>query len=154
MLNNCTCIIHNSVCSFICPDSHLNMAKNIYRNKTVSQLLKIAVRHFNLYIRKRDHGLPCISCGKKTSLQAGHFYSAGKHPSLRFNEDNVHGQCLSCNYYKSGDLLNYRINLIAKIGIDRVYDLEQKVVLSKKLRFKWSRFDLVDIIEKYKAINK
>ena len=88
------------------------MAKNIYRNKTVAQLIKIAVRHFHLYIRNRDQGKPCISCGKKTKLQAGHFYSAGKHPQLRFNEDNVHGQCLSCNYYKSGDLLNYRINLI------------------------------------------
>ena len=130
------------------------MAKNIYRNKTVPQLIKIAVRHFNLYIRNRDNGLPCISCGKKTNLQAGHFYSAGKHPSLRFNEDNVHGQCLHCNYYMSANLLNYRINLIDKIGINRVNNLEQKVELAKKQTFKWNRFDLVDIIEKYKALNK
>ena len=99
------------------------MAKNIYRNKTVAQLIKIAVRHFHLYIRNRDQGKPCISCSKKTTLQAGHFYSAGKHPQLRFNEDNVHGQCLRCNYYMSANLLNYRINLIDKIGMDRVYDL-------------------------------
>jgi hypothetical protein len=130
------------------------MAKNIYRNKTVAQLIKIAVRHFHLYIRNRDQGKPCISCSKKTKLQAGHFYSAGKHPQLRFNEDNVHGQCLSCNYYMSANLLNYRINLIDKIGMDRVYDLEQTVELSKKQSYKWDRFELVDIIEKYKALNK
>ena len=54
----------------------------------------------------------------------------------------------------AGWSLNYRINLIDKIGMDRVYDLEQNVELSKKQSFKWSRFDLVDIIEKYKALNK
>jgi hypothetical protein len=130
------------------------MAKSIYRNKTVPQLLKIAVRHFHLYIRNRDKGKPCISCGKKRTLQAGHYYSAGQHPSLRFNEDNVHGQCLSCNYYMSGNLINYRINLTDKIGLDRLEALEEQVNLSKKNAFKWSRFDLVDIIEKYKALNR
>ena len=38
--------------------------------------------------------------------------------------------------------------------MDRVYDLEQKVELSKKQSFKWNRFDLVDIIDKYKTLNK
>jgi hypothetical protein len=54
----------------------------------------------------------------------------------------------------SANLLNYRINLIDKIGMDRVYDLEQTVELSKKQSYKWDRFELVDIIEKYKALNK
>ena len=54
----------------------------------------------------------------------------------------------------SANLLNYRINLIDKIGMDRVNALEEQVNLSKQNGFKWNRFDLVDIIEKYKALNK
>ena len=67
--------------------------KNIYSKKTVAQLRAIAVTHFHKYIRNRDAGQPCISCDSFTTLQAGHFYSAGNNPSVRFNEDNVHGQC-------------------------------------------------------------
>ena len=54
----------------------------------------------------------------------------------------------------SGNLINYRINLTDKIGLDRLEALEEQVNLSKKNAFKWSRFDLVDIIEKYKALNR
>jgi len=43
------------------------------KDKTVSQLKAIAVRHFHKYIRTRDQDQPCISCGKYTTLQAGHF---------------------------------------------------------------------------------
>jgi hypothetical protein len=130
------------------------MASNIYKNKTTAQLIKIAVRHFHLFIRKRDQGQPCISCGKKTTLQAGHFYSAGNHSVTRFEEDNVHGQCLRCNYWLSANLIPYRRNLIEKIGQERVDHLELLIKISKKTGFKWDRFSLIDIINKYKALNK
>tara|TARA_B100000073_G_scaffold323153_1_gene305030 strand:- start:621 stop:1043 length:423 start_codon:yes stop_codon:yes gene_type:complete len=124
------------------------------KKKTLLQLKAIATTHFNKFIRNRDKDKPCISCGKYTTLQAGHFYSAGKHSSVRFNEDNVHGQCLSCNYYKSGDLLNYRTNLIEKIGVDRFEKLTFNVELTKQTGYKFDRFFLIEIIEKYKALNK
>lgn len=127
---------------------------NLYKNKTVPQLIKIAVRHFHLFIRNRDQGQPCISCGKHTKLQAGHFYSAGNNPATRFDEDNVHGQCLKCNYFLSANLLPYRANLIEKIGLERYELLEQKVENSKKQIHKWDRFDLIELILKYKALNK
>ena len=93
--------------------------KTIYQKKTIAQLKGIAVTHFNKFIRNRDKGEACISCGNYTTLQAGHFFSAGQHPSVKFNEDNCHGQCVHCNYYKHGNLINYRHNLIEKIGEDR-----------------------------------
>ncbi len=125
-----------------------------YLTKTLSQLKAIAVTHFHKYIRNRDRGKPCISCGRHTTLQAGHYYSAGQHPSVRFNPDNVHGQCLSCNYYKHGNLINYSNNLIDRIGQKRFQNLKLKIDLSKRSRFKWDKFYLIEIIEKYKALNK
>lgn len=131
------------------------MATNkVLLNKSLSSLIRIAVTHFHKFIRNRDKDKPCISCGKYTTLQAGHYYSAGKHPVIRFNEDNVHGQCLSCNYYKSGDLINYTYNLIDRIGKDRFEKLKFQVALSKQIKHKWDKFYLIEIIDKYKKINK
>lgn len=132
-----------------------------YSKKTVPQLLKIATRHFNKFIRERDskngYGR-CISSGKALTVpsvnaQAGHYYSSGHYPSLRFNEDNVHLQGKSDNYFKSGNLIEYRKNLINKIGIERVKELDRIAAQSKRGAFKWSRFELIGIIEKYKLKN-
>tara|TARA_X000000950_G_scaffold65844_1_gene81053 strand:+ start:1288 stop:1707 length:420 start_codon:yes stop_codon:yes gene_type:complete len=128
--------------------------KNKYLDKTLSQLKAIAVTHFHKYIRNRDRGKPCISCGRHTTLQAGHYYSAGQHPSVRFDPDNVHGQCLQCNYFKHGNLINYSHNIIDRIGEKRFNNLKLKIDLSKRARFKWSKFYLIDVIEKYKELNK
>ncbi|MBF3208519.1 recombination protein NinG, partial [Pseudomonas aeruginosa] len=37
---------------------------------------------------------------------------------------NVHKQCAPCNNHKSGDIVNYRINLVRKIGAENVEWLE------------------------------
>lgn len=131
-----------------------------YQNKTVAKLKITAQKWFNLFIRLRDtdeNGFGrCISSGKPLKIpsenaQAGHFYSAGHYPILRFNEDNVHLQGKSDNYFKSGNLNEYRKNLIAKIGIDRVEVLDGVADFSKRQNFKWDRFELIEIIEKYKT---
>ncbi len=81
---------------------------------------------FNGYIRARDEGRPCISCGRHHNgkWNAGHYRSVGAMPSLRFNAYNVHRQCEPCNSYLSGNLVEYRINLIHRLGQDRVDWLE------------------------------
>lgn len=80
---------------------------------------------FNKYIRARDAGLPCISCGtSQGQMQAGHYKPTGSHPELRFSELNCHAQCSTCNNYKSGNLTQYRIGLIARIGLPLVEFLE------------------------------
>jgi len=112
----------------------------------IGRLKDRAVSVFNKFIRLRDEGQPCISCGKYKKLQAGHYYSAGKHENLRFEEDNVNGQCLQCNYYLSGNLLNYREGLIKKIGIERVERLD---LLSRTRITKSDRFFIMAIIKEY-----
>lgn len=92
--------------------------------KTKSEWLKDLQKIFNTYIRVRDKSKPCISCGKMlvNKFDAGHFFSVGAYPNLRFNEDNVHGQCVECNQHKHGNINEYTINLPERIGQER-YDL-------------------------------
>jgi len=94
--------------------------------KTRSQHLRESQTAFNAYIRKRDEKEPCISCQRYHNGQyhAGHYRSVGACPELRFNEDNVHKQCAPCNNHLSANTINYRINLINKIGLERVEALE------------------------------
>ena len=81
---------------------------------------------FNAYIRERDKNLPCISCGRHHTGQyhAGHYRSVAAASQLRYNEDNVHKQCQPCNTHKSGNAIEYRINLVKRIGLEKVEKLE------------------------------
>lgn len=130
------------VCNYLCAQLYadeLNRKKELKDWKikkakmkedlmSLSDWLKIAQIHFNTYIRYRDKDKPCISCGKKLrkgNTDAGHYMSSGGHYNVRFNEDNVHGQCSRpCNKDKSGDLINYRKGLINRIGLERLEYLE------------------------------
>ena len=88
--------------------------------------LKLFQTVFNSYIRTRDKDLPCISCGKNNEKQfhAGHYRSVGSCPELRFNELNVWRQCATCNTYLHGNLIEYRKELINRIGVEKVEWLE------------------------------
>jgi hypothetical protein len=97
------------------------------RIKPKGQYMREAQTAFNAWVRARDAGLPCISCGTTADIQyaAGHFRSAGGHPELRFDPLNVHLQCnRNCNMAKSGNLGPYRIELIKRIGQEKVDWLE------------------------------
>ena len=41
---------------------------------------------FNEFIRLRNAGQPCISCGERKTLQAGHYWAVGGYDGLRFDE--------------------------------------------------------------------
>lgn len=86
--------------------------------KTRQDWLKEAQAAFNAFIRTRDHDQPCISCGRfhTGSFDAGHYRSVGAAPALRFDENNVHKQCVPCNQHKGGNIVEYRIRLVEKIG--------------------------------------
>ena len=94
--------------------------------KTRKQWLDETQVLFNRLIRLRDFGLPCISCDKPMlkKINAGHYRTVKAAPHLRFNYDNCCAQCEHCNTYLSGNIGSYRINLIKRIGIDRVEKVE------------------------------
>ncbi|WP_074165503.1 recombination protein NinG [Enterobacter roggenkampii] len=106
-------------------------------------------RVVNDYIRERDRNLPCISCGTWTTVQweAGHFRSRGKASHLRYHEDNIHAQCHQCNVHLSGNQQQYRINLIAKIGAERVEALE-----NNNTPHRYTREELDAIRKRYRAL--
>ncbi|HIF5510032.1 recombination protein NinG [Pasteurella multocida] len=96
--------------------------------KTRRDWLNDLQKIFNKFIRLRDRDEPCISCCRYHQGQwhAGHYKTVGSSPELRFDEKNVHKQCSACNNHKSGNVTEYRINLIRKIGVEEVEKLERK----------------------------
>lgn len=94
--------------------------------KSKTDFVREAQAAFNRWVRKRDEHLPCISCGRmhKGQWHAGHYRTTAAAPQLRFDESNVHKQCAPCNSHKSGDIVNYRMSLIERIGEDEVARLE------------------------------
>ncbi len=146
-----------STCSLSCAIQHAKQKKNkdwTERKKvlkdeltTVQDYIKIAQMTFNRYIRLRDQGKECISCGKiPKKSNAGHFYSAGGHFNVRFDERNVHLQCEYCNSFLSGNLLPYRENLLAKLGYEEFESLSAAAMETRK----FTRDELKNIIENYK----
>ena len=124
-----------------------------YKHLTTARLKEKARQYFHIWIRNRDQDLPCINCGRYTTLQAGHYFAAGKYNSLRFNEDNVHGECLQCNYFDSqSHAQKYRPNLIKKIGQERYDKLE--LIAKTQRSHKDNRIEFIEIIEKYTTLLK
>jgi hypothetical protein len=122
------------------------------REKDRSYWIKRVQTEFNKYIRNRDHRDPCISCKRHHTGQyhAGHYMSVGGHSAaLRFDEQNTHKQCSVCNNHKSGNLVEYRPNLIDKIGLDEVERLEGPHDPKK-----YSIDELQDLLSIYQAKNK
>ncbi|HEC2598582.1 TPA: recombination protein NinG [Raoultella ornithinolytica] len=102
--------------------------------KTKSQWDKEAQSAFNRYIRIRDEGKGCVSCGNPligksnyltgSAIDASHYRSRGAAAHLKFNVFNVHSACTRCNRQLSGNAVEYRIRLIDRIGLERVERLE------------------------------
>lgn len=94
--------------------------------KTKPELLREALTAFQAWIRWRDRDEPCISCGRHHTGQyhGGHYRSRGAMPALAFSEDNCHKQCAPCNTNKSGNVVEYRIRLLSKIGAERLGFIE------------------------------
>lgn len=98
--------------------------------KTVSDYIKEAQASVNAFVRIRDFGKPCVSCGSLPAnklggtMDCGHYRSRGAAGHLRFNLFNMASQCVKCNRYGSGSAVDYRIELIKRIGLERVERIE------------------------------
>lgn len=119
--------------------------------KTLHDFIRQADVAFQAYIRERDKqaGYPCISSGKPldwsgNQVDAGHYRSKGAASHLRYNENNCHAQSKIDNLWKSGNVVEYRIRLIQRIGLEAVERLEQ----DNQPR-KWTREELIEIKRLY-----
>lgn len=117
------------------------------KSKPLAWHLKRTEAAVNAFVRLRDAGKPCVSCGRYVRLTAGHFISVGHGGSaLRFHPDNIHGQCVQDNAYRGGRIAQYRIGLIERIGLARVEWLEGPHETKT-----WTREELDAIRGEYKA---
>lgn len=130
--------------------AHVEQKKDFLANDKSFQRAK-AQKSFNEFIRLRDSSLGCISCDKPSDWggqwHASHFKTVGARPDLRFNDDNCHKACSVCNNYLSGNLSQYRIAIIAKIGLQRVSMLEADSETPKK----YTAEDYAAITKTYQA---
>ena len=118
----------------IAKDKKHRKEKTEYRLKTksISAWIKEAQVEVNAYVRLRDHHLNCVSCDRSpedthlrgSAFHAGHYRGRGASPNLRYNLHNIRKQCAYCNEHLSGNVVEYRKELINRIGIDKVEALE------------------------------
>ena len=120
--------------------------------KTIPVLIKEAQVAFNAYIRARDADKPCICCGQPLgtgevggAYDCGHYRSTGSAAHLRFDERNAHAQRKVCNRWGAGRAVDYRIGLVARIGLAAVEALE-----SDNAPKKWTREELIVIRDEYR----
>lgn len=121
------------------------------RLKSRQEWLAEAQQSCNQYIRARDEGLPCVSCGRQHNGQhhASHYRSVGACSSLRFHPLNIWRSCAPCNNNLSGNIVEYRINLCQKLGADIVEWLE-----SQPKAYSWTIEDAKEIRDWYKQLKK
>jgi hypothetical protein len=117
--------------------------------KTLSQYEAEAKQVFQKWVRMRDKNQPCISCGVTASSvwDGGHFKKAEIYSGVIFNELNTNIQCGKCNRYLGGNELNYRLGLIAKIGLEAVEKLEQ--LANETRKYKFTKDELIEIKKTY-----
>lgn len=114
--------------------------------KPLGKLKKKMDTVFSRWIRSRDGG-KCFTCkkvGTIETMQAGHYISRSV-LSLRWDERNVHCQCMPCNIWKHGALDVYKLNLQAKYGEGILKELAQK----KNVLIRFTASELEEMIKKY-----
>lgn len=121
--------------------------------KPRGKLIAEAQTAFNLFIRTRDAGLPCICCGQPFepekpggSADAGHYLSRGSAPHLRFDENNCFAQRKNCNRPGGTTRQAFRAGVVARIGLEAVEALEADTTVRK-----WTADDLRAIKATYAA---
>jgi hypothetical protein len=124
--------------------------------ETIPDLIKVAQREFNAFVRTRDRAKGCFVCGRSfdsnipgRALHAGHVRSRGAAGHLRFTEDNCMGECEGCNGPRGAKPHEIKAGAIARIGAERFAELE-----NDNEPHKWTREELRAIAATYKQKRK
>ena len=150
-------VINCGNCNFAACGGIYLLISSMRTSKTITlgKMKKKTWDVFSIYIRRRDclttmgsedEG-KCFTCDKVVPFigsHAGHFVP-GRHSSVLFDERNSHLQCVGCNVFKSGNLIEYFPRMVAKYGHEVVEDLKAK---DREIK-KFSRGELQDLFNKY-----
>jgi hypothetical protein len=151
-----------TVCSPKCLYEQIRIKKTNDKNKLKKMAgkdepnyKKLAWRQISKYVRytistkDKDGKVKCYTCPKTMrpeEADCGHF----KHDKLDGDLRNLKIQCSKCNRYLSGNLSEYRKNLVRDNGEDWVQQLEKDAIECKPLK-QWQHKEIYD---KYKLLNK
>lgn len=122
------------------------------KTKTISQLKKEADAVFSQWVRRsaeeEDGLVKCVTCPNRLpwkEMQAGHYETRGT-LVLRYDERNVHPQCVGCNVFKKGNYPRYATWMVKEYGPYILKELEDeaKVIVND------SRSLYEAVIEDYK----
>lgn len=127
---------------------------------TLPKLIKKLVIVFSRFIRIRDADrsgmVRCITCDTLylwKDVHAGHFVKSGRRIT-KFVEENVNGQCVSCNSFNEGEQYKHGKAIDLKFGTGTADRLIKDSVKEKKFK----RYELEEMIknytEEYKMIAK
>ncbi len=126
--------------------------KSVTAESSFSDLMKQADLCYSKSLRKKAANvlgnMNCYTCNlliRIAEADLGHYIPRG-HYATRYDERNTKCQCQNCNRNLYGNTEIFRERLIAEYGIDVVVRLEA----SRNSLMKFSRHDLLEIIEKYK----
>lgn len=124
------------------------------KKQSIPTLVRKLDEVFSKYIRLRDSrpfgykAFRCISCGQVKpydQMDCGHFIGR-KNMATRFDENNCHGECRSCNRFSADHMIYYQRNLEQKIGVDKV----DMIVARGHSTKKWTSWELEILITHYK----
>jgi len=121
---------------------------------TKSDYEKLLQKEINTIVRLIDKNSFCHSTKKPLNdkFDAGHFFSCGSNPSIRFNLFNIYAQSVYANQYLSGDQINFLAVLSEVYG-----EKHKEYVLSLKTLYpllKLSQEELKDKIKIARSIVK
>ena len=144
--------------SSMCPSIRKSIKRVAIKNTTAktkvvklsrSKLVKQLDSVFSLYIRQRDNGNGCITCGDKKpvkEMQNCHFFTRGRLPT-RWDETNCHSGCYRCNVLLKGNYIVYTIKMIDKYDREYVDQLE----LKSRSNVKITTMQIREMIDEYKS---
>jgi len=106
--------------------------------------LQILVNQYVLHVRDKDK--PCCTCGTTNpdiKYDAGHCFTRGARPDIRFNLYNIHRQCSQeCNVFGSGKQSIHKEFIVRNHG-NKVFDSLERVQPDLKTQFpNWQDIEL------------
>lgn len=108
--------------------------KTVTRKEIIKRLDRLRQTYARYEGAKKKNGIwvnTCVTCGAVfpcDKTNGGHFCSRSCYP-LRWDEKNVHCQCVRCNLYKNGAYIEYSQWFIKKYGeetFNRYVDVYRK----------------------------
>lgn len=91
--------------------------------RSLAKLKKELDRVFSIHIRSK-YPKVCYTCGKQeVTLQCGHFIPR-QYLATRWSEDNCRPQCIGCNLFGNGQLLDFEEHLKRELGGDFVEQMK------------------------------